>query len=139
MITLSRAQARMLAEHSMREWPREACALLIGRANSVFHANVSRIEFSPNISDRPEIRFEIDPGLRIGLERELRDQEEEIIGVFHSHPKGPARPSETDAGLVFEKHLIWLIGDLSEGQWLNMNAFRPDDDYGFNQIALSVS
>lgn len=138
MITLSRAQVRLLAEHSEREWPRESCALLIGRRNSIFHANVSRIEISPNISDRPDIRFEIDPGLRIGLERELRDQRQEIIGVFHSHPQGPAYPSDADAQRVYEKQLIWLIGDLSEGQWLNMNAFRPDDGYGFDQIALSV-
>ena len=138
MITLSRAHVHMLADHSQQEWPREACALLIGRRNSVFHCNVSRIEISANISDRPDIRFEIDPGLRIGLERELRDQCQDIIGVFHSHPRGPAYPSDIDAQTVFEKQFVWLIGDLSEGQWLNMNAFRPQDDYGFRKIELRV-
>ncbi len=138
MITISRDNICKLAEHSTKKWPEEACALLIGRRNAVSHCNVTRIEISENISDRPEIWFEIDPGLRIGLERELRDKTEEIVGVFHSHPSGPARPSTTDADMVIERHLFWVIGDLSDGQWLTMNAFQPMHDQGFRQVPLTI-
>ncbi len=94
--------------HTGRDYPDECCGLLIGRFDgSIF--TVTRIVDSPNISATKLTNFEIDPGVRIKLERELRGQDEMIIGHYHSHPNGLAQPSPRDMEAAFEPDLIWLI------------------------------
>jgi len=54
-------------------------------------------------------RFEVDPALRLRLQRELRASNERIVGLFHSHPDGAAAPSAHDLACAWEPDLVWLI------------------------------
>jgi len=89
-LTLPAAVRRAILAHAERDAPRECCGLLIGRSGRVLHAAAMR-----NISASPRVRFRIDPREHIVLRRELRRLSPalEIVGVYHSHPAGPAEPS----------------------------------------------
>lgn len=73
--------------------PLECCGLLVGRGDVVVAAVAMR-----NVSVNPASRFELDSREHIELRRTLRNflPPLEIVGVYHSHPNGAARPSVTD-------------------------------------------
>jgi proteasome lid subunit RPN8/RPN11 len=129
MLWLTQEQAKRLVDAAEAAHPEEACALLIGRRGLGLNFRVARVEFSPNVAADKARRFEIDPGLRIGLERELRGQAEQVIGVWHSHPNGLAEPSATDAAMIYEPDLVWLITavvpGVAAGQAIQTAAFVP--------------
>lgn len=83
--------------------PLECCGLLVGQRDVVVAAVAMR-----NVSASPASRFELDSREHIELRRTLRKflPPLEIVGVYHSHPDGAARPSVTD---VAEAHYPgWL-------------------------------
>ena len=83
--------------------PSECCGLLVGRTDVVVAAVAMR-----NASTTPASTYELDSREHIDLRRTLRKflPPLEIVGVYHSHPDGPARPSVTD---VAEAHYPgWL-------------------------------
>jgi proteasome lid subunit RPN8/RPN11 len=88
---------------------------------------VSRVVSSPNLlTDQGLDRFEIDPQIRIDLERKLRGSAEQIIGHYHSHPDHPAMPSATDPAMAFEPDLIWLIVSVRDGQAAEIKTHQLD-------------
>ena len=116
-------------------YPEECCGLLIGFRESEGGVQITRVAESANVAPPPRRdRFEVDPALRFATMRRLRGGREEIVGHYHSHPDGPARPSGRDAAQAYEPELVWLIvavaGDRSTATtaWLYdpaIAAFRP--------------
>jgi len=83
-------------------YPLEICGLLIGKiTNSDWHVSSIRAVANLN-SERAADRFDLDPAGYQAIDRELRGSGSEIIGVYHSHPDCPARPSPTDLGSAWE-------------------------------------
>ncbi len=131
-LILAANQIETLREHCRNCWPEEACALLVGSRRDLDDIIVEEVILSDNIAEDRQRYFEIDPAVRIRLERELRGAPNEIVGVFHSHPGGPAQPSKTDAGQVIEKQFIWLIAASSQQGIEDINAFKPIENAGFS-------
>ena len=125
MLWIGRADLKRLVDLAEASYPEEACALLIGRQGVAGHYRVTRVEPAANVASDRRRRFEVDPGLRIGIERELRGAEEQVIGVWHSHPDGAPEPSGRDAEQIYEPRLAWLITALAGGQALTSAAFVP--------------
>lgn len=90
-------------------YPRECCGLLIGHTEGGDFV-VSGLEPSANVepSGAPD-RFEIDPGVRIRLQRALRGGPDGILGHYHSHPDHAPEPSATDRAMAYEPEMVWLI------------------------------
>ncbi len=99
----------MLERAAWQAAPNEACALLLGvREDAV--ANVTSAVLADNVTDGdPETSFEVDPAMHVRLQKLVREGGPEIVGVWHSHPKGPAQPSQTDQSRSVEPGWIWLI------------------------------
>ena len=110
MIVLSASQRARIETIAEQTYPEECCGLLVGVERADGAIVVTRIVESRNLrADRVRDRFEIDPQIRIDVERELRSQRERIVGHYHSHPDHPAFPSATDLEMAFEPSLVWLI------------------------------
>ncbi len=137
-INLSSAHYRILQQHCEECAPEEACALLIGVHFEEGDYQVTSVALSKNLAADQSRFFEIDPGLRIRLEKELRDKKENIIGVFHSHPNGPAEPSKQDERMIIERHLVWLIAAVKDREIIDLNAFIPKKEYGFLPLTLNI-
>ena len=90
--------------------PGEACGLLTGAVEGLviqdlcFHPSRNVTELDPRLT------FEIDPALHIKLARAARSEGPDLVGVWHSHPNGPAVPSETDkARAQMVPGWLWVI------------------------------
>ena len=83
-------------------YPLEVCGLLIGRVEE----NDWRVEDVRPVAnlnhERASDRFQLDPEGYRQLDRELRQSPLEIVGVYHSHPDCPAKPSPTDLDAAWD-------------------------------------
>lgn len=139
MLALPAPLLRQIADAAEAAWPEECCGLLVGRGRRV--ARVTRIAPSPNLAAGSGDRFEIDPGLRFRLMRELAAAggDERILGHYHSHPDHPAEPSARDLAMALEPDLLWLIVAVSGGQVIHAAAHRLDPAAGrFRPVALRI-
>ena len=137
MIRLPSKPKTVIIRHAESEYPCEACGLLLGRR---LHDRVliSKVVPSPNIADQPRHNFEIDPGLRLRIQKANREGGNGIVGHYHTHPDGEAAPSERDLSRIYETDLIWLIGSVHKGQFSDLAAFAPSaKDGSFDRIPLN--
>lgn len=146
MILLSRAQLKEIADAAEAAYPGECCGLVVGRVRANGEIEVTRVVASPNVAGgnapkrRRRDRFEVDPELRLRLQRELANGPERIIGHYHSHPGLGAQPSAFDLESVWEPELVWLITSVEEGQAVHTTAHVLDaEGRQFREIALRTT
>jgi proteasome lid subunit RPN8/RPN11 len=133
MIVLEPRHLKQLVDAAEAAWPAECCGLLVGAGDPDRELRVARVVASPNLArgrdGRPaRRRFEIDPALRLALERELRGGPQRVIGHYHSHPGRPAQPSRRDLDAAWEPDLVWLITAVVDGQAIHTTAHRLTGD-----------
>ena len=102
--TISRSLLAAIRAHAAREAPREACGLLFGAPGSITDAVPCA-----NVAVDPLRRFEVDPAAVFAALRAERAGGPAVIGVYHSHPAGDARPSRADASDAAPDGRLWLI------------------------------
>lgn len=135
-LTITRAQLTEIEQQARRALPDEACGLIVGRVDSG-DAAVTSIHASEG--ENSETSFEVDPALHIRLQRELRDSDIGIIGVYHSHPAGAAAPSARDAHDAAYPGWVWLITALEGGKPVTRAfLYRAGDGDAFQEVQLEV-
>lgn len=124
-----------VAAAATAEYPREACGLLLGRAFPS-GACVMRIGQARNSHPTsPTTRFELAPEDFFRLDAEAREAGLEIVGVWHSHPDRPARPSRTDAQTALESY-AHVIASVTRLGVLDVRSWRLDEGRVFVEEAL---
>jgi proteasome lid subunit RPN8/RPN11 len=100
----------MLA-HVARCSPEEACGLLVGTGETIeaIFPVTNRVH-SPS-------RFEMDPKEQLEVFDLLEESHLELLGIYHSHPAGPAYPSETDIGSFSYPGVAYIIWSGMGEKW----------------------
>ncbi len=112
-LTLTKAQLRAIESAAEAAYPEESCGLLVGEgADDVV---VTALYPSANLADDRRRRFEVDPALLLQLHKSLRPSDQRLIGLFHSHPEGPAEPSAHDLSRAWQPELAWLVTAVPSG------------------------
>ena len=139
MIVLTNVQMSKIRSHAERAYPNECCGLLVGerRDDDVF---VREVHESANIALVPANQFEIDPQIRFDVERRVRDEALDLVGVYHSHPDGEAMPSETDIERAWESSLVWLITAVKKGSAVTTTAHLAlESAVRFREIPMEIT
>ena len=102
---MTREQWSALVEHAREEAPNECCGYV--RASDGVVEEVVRAD-NPR---RSPYGFELDSKALLAT-NELDDQGYEV-GIYHSHPRSPAEPSQTDINLAHYPHWTYLIVSLA--------------------------
>ncbi len=96
--------------HARDAAPAECCGLLLGRAEEIVEAVRTR-----NIAEQQATRFLIDPRDHIDGRRDARRRGLDVVGFYHSHPRSPAEPSDTDrAEASYADHLYLIVSLASD-------------------------
>jgi proteasome lid subunit RPN8/RPN11 len=98
-------QRDALVEHARAEAPNECCGVIWARGGVV--EGLSRAE---NSRASP-YGYELDP--RSLLRANELDDDGFEVGVYHSHPRSAAEPSQTDINLATYPHWTYLIVSLA--------------------------
>jgi desampylase len=114
--------------------PDEACGALLGRCDYHQHWDVSQVAVVANESAKPDREFLISSAAIRALECAAAQHNAEIIGFFHSHPRGTS-PSRTDLERAWPGY-VYLIADASNDEVLSGWTLRADRS-GFDAVAVS--
>jgi proteasome lid subunit RPN8/RPN11 len=104
--------------HASRENPMEACGYLAGTNDEI-----KKIYPMAN-HDQSASHFSLVPEEQFRVVKEVRSQGMEILGIYHSHPFTPARPSAEDIKLAYDPEISYLIASLMDE---SLNAFKIRD------------
>ena len=104
-----------IAEQAVAEAPNEACGYLHGVSDRV----TGRIPMT-NVDRSPD-HYMLDPREQFAALKQVRDQGEELLGVYHSHPASAAWMSEEDIHLAHDPGMRYLIFSIPEN---TMRSFR---------------
>jgi len=91
----------------------------------------------PNVSDQPQRLFAMDPESQIDALRNIREQNEELFGIYHSHPHSAAEPSATDLDQAGYPDALYVIVSLNTKGVLEMRGFRLKDGKA-EQVQLEI-
>ncbi|MGB3310713.1 MAG: M67 family metallopeptidase [Nodosilinea sp.] len=143
---------RAIAQTVTASYPREGCGLLVGRRvfaagdTDETHRMVTGIVPVANAWDDSLLdytdaqggeqgrsqrdRYWIDPADLLRVQRQVREQGLEIIGVYHSHPDHAAVPSECDRALAWPVY-SYVIVSVMQGEATDLKSWRLDDQNRF--------
>ena len=102
---ISKAQFDDVIAHAQADAPNECCGYM--RLNDGAVAETFRAE---NLRASP-YGYELDPKSLFAA-NDL-DDEGKGVGIYHSHPRSPAEPSQTDINLAHYPHWLYLIVSLA--------------------------
>lgn len=119
MLTLKKELLTQVIGQCQREFPSEACGILAGRNNTV-----EKIYPLTNISDNPKLCYVIDPKEQLNIFKQLRDENLEMLAIFHSHIDVEAYPSKKDVELAFYPDSSYMIVSLSNPKAPVARSFR---------------
>jgi proteasome lid subunit RPN8/RPN11 len=122
-IILSKLQQKILLDHTCKEEPNEACAILYG--NKIEEENIVKEIWLTNNSNPSPIEFTLSAEQTWEMDQKRKELNLEIIGIFHSHPKGDAFPSSTDKKFMQNNPYVWII---YSGINKNFRAFILESD-----------
>jgi len=109
-----------------RDYPYETCGLLLGKYDGDLRIVFGAYE-TPNVNpDRKNDRYEIDPKDYLKAEKKAKEFGLEIVGVYHSHPDHPDRPSQYDQERAFEG-FSYIILSVSKGRVVSYKSWELID------------
>jgi proteasome lid subunit RPN8/RPN11 len=107
-VELPAALVARIHQEATEAAPRECCGLLEGLCEDASRFTVTALHPARNLAADPD-KFEIDPRDHIAAAKQARARGRAIIGCYHSHPGGAARPSASDIAGAAEENFLWLI------------------------------
>jgi proteasome lid subunit RPN8/RPN11 len=78
-------------------------------------------------TDASGVHFLMKPEEQFAATRDIRAAGEVLVGVFHSHPASPARPSAEDVRMALTPGVVHLILSLAFPQAPELRGFRIGD------------
>jgi proteasome lid subunit RPN8/RPN11 len=111
VLTIDRATHDAIIAHARRDHPDEACGVVAGPIGSDLPA---RLVPMLNAAMSPTF-YEFDSGDLLKLYREMDDNDEEPVVIYHSHTATEAYPSRTDINLAGEPGAHYVLVSTRDG------------------------
>jgi [CysO sulfur-carrier protein]-S-L-cysteine hydrolase len=123
VLTLSSRQRDAIVATCIRALPNEGCGLLLGTSDGT----VTEVLASANVADSAKV-YEIDSRVLFEISRRSDEDENVIVGVFHSHTHSEAYPSPTDVADAPDPALHYVLVSLRDVP-SELRSFRIRDGF----------
>lgn len=77
-----------------------------------------------NIAEQPQQQFLLDPKQQIAAMTKMRERNEDLLAIYHSHPTTPAQPSQTDIDMASYPDALNFIISLNTKGVLELRGFK---------------
>jgi proteasome lid subunit RPN8/RPN11 len=102
-LVVARVHWEAMVAHVRAHAPEEGCGMLGGPPGRVEACyGVENILHSP-------VAYEMEPRAQVEAMIAIEARGWDIVGIFHSHPSGPARPSRTDVAQAYYPDAVYVI------------------------------
>ena len=151
VVKISREAYDGMIKHCESGYPYEVCGVMIGNGDEISHYrecknliaedNVETEFKNSNKLDKERLRdrFELDPKSYMEADEWARKNGLEILGIYHSHPDHPSKPSETDRQ-VASPFWGYIIYSINEGKFNDARIwYINEDDLQFEQREFEIT
>ena len=108
--------------HAREDVPNECCGMIGGRDGEA--EKVVRVK---NAAASP-LRYEMDPQGQFNALKEIEAEGGELLGIYHSHTKSAAYPSQTDVNQAQNwPEQVYVIVSLADSEAPDVKAFTLAD------------
>jgi proteasome lid subunit RPN8/RPN11 len=128
-----------IRRHGEETYPYECCGFLLGIVKDELQ-NILEVRKQPNErTESRENRFIISPEQFKSAETYARRSGLQLVGIYHSHPDSPARPSEYDRSHAWP-WFSYIIVSVKDGRATEANAWQlTDDRSGFDAVKMETA
>ncbi len=126
-----------IIEHARESYPHECCGLLVGTGGSDKKVLKSYRTQNTN-KERAADRYEIDPRDFLRIEKEAAGEGLSVIGIYHSHPDHPSRPSVFDRERGWPE-LSYIIVSVNGGGSTKLTSWsfaNDDEPFGEEEVVV---
>lgn len=117
-----------IRRHGEETYPEECCGFLIGRLRDGANEVLSARQAVNRNERRREDRFVIAPEDYLEADRAARREGLDVVGMYHSHPDHPARPSQTDLEQATFPGYSYVIVSVQDGTSSGITAWSLAED-----------
>lgn len=96
-------------------YPEEVCGLLVGRKTDAGTHVVRAVQARNLETSRRRDRYQLAPDDWLREENRAIEEGLEIVGIWHSHPDHPARPSVTDLEAAWTGYAYVIVSVTTRG------------------------
>ncbi|BBA79730.1 Mov34/MPN/PAD-1 family protein [cyanobacterium endosymbiont of Rhopalodia gibberula] len=154
MIFITLKHLNQIYNHAFIIYPEECCGLLLGvikdnqkHVIEVFPTknnwSLEENKILPNITNNHEKylskhnRFSIAPSILVKIQKEARDRQLQIIGIYHSHPDHIAVPSELDRAVAWAEY-SYIIVSITSNQVNGVTSWQLDNTKNFQPEDIKI-
>ncbi len=113
-LLFDRAVRAAIREHAVEGALEEVCGVLGGTYGADGEPSRARTAAGvSNVAAAPRTRYELDPSEQFRAMETIEDAGEDVMGFYHSHPRGPPHPSVTDEALATWAGYSYVIVSLA--------------------------
>jgi proteasome lid subunit RPN8/RPN11 len=117
-VKISQALIDEMVAHAREDLPNECCGMIGGRDGVA--SSVVRVE---NAAASP-LRYEMDPQGQFDALKAIEDGGDELLGIYHSHTRSAAYPSQTDVNeAVMWPEQVYVIVSLEHEEAPDVKAY----------------
>lgn len=149
MIIVTSEQLQQIKNHAESTYPEECCGLLLGQmtpeGSILMEVRETENSWTDEIGKElftqtgdKQDRFFIAPKVLFQVQKEVRDRNCSIIGVYHSHPDHLAIPSKMDQDIAWSEY-SYLIVALDNGKATDMNCWKLDQEHQFQSEVITLT
>lgn len=132
---------KLLQEQAEAAYPFEGCGLLLGPFTAEKVATrIVTLRNTLRDEGRGRFDFRFSAQEFVEAQRAADKEELDVVGIYHTHPDHPPRPSATDASQPMLSGWINVIASVHGGRFKTASAWwREDDQAPFIETTLIMS
>ena len=110
-----------MVAHGKACHPQEACGFLAGKPGEA-------TAFIPiENTDHSTVSYLMDPKQQMKAFKKMRDENLDLIGIFHTHVASPATPSQKDRSMAFYPEVSYVIASLADMAKPDVRSWRLEN------------
>ena len=121
MLRIPKTLYDVMSAQCRSAYPKEACGILGGRDGIV-----EQVYAMTNVEDSP-IGYSMDPKEQLVVEKQMRSQGQQMVGIYHSHTASPAYPSSVDVSLAISPDISYVLVSLKDSTRPEVKSYRIHD------------
>ena len=156
MLKLTQQQQAKIYNHAQITYPEECCGILFGifygnqetevvevwETENAWESSSEELFSAVTVSEKQETlsrreRFTIAPVVLLKAQKHARQNNLNLVGIYHSHPDHLANPSEFDRAIAWETY-SYIIMSVQQGKVMDCRSWVLDDRHNFQEETIVI-
>lgn len=134
---ISKKALAHIHQHALMDYPNECCGFVYGTEGEYRSITLAKKVANVKQGDQTR-RFEISPLDYLAAENYALENNLLLLGIYHSHPNHPARPSEHDRVQAVD-YFSYIITSVSAKEINKTTSWRLNSNKQFDEEQLAMS